>query len=205
MDAHWNGGAPSPQRPHSSLGCFSPDFEAVFAASVLTLSLFLSLVPSSHPCQGVNPDQIPPQLKLPNLSFPKFASAPLVSADSVPDTEAKMEEALAGGQGKITPDELPQSLKEIYNISNKNRWKNKDKKRNRELENAADSTVETAEDCQRTGAGATTSATAGAGSGNDLNEGIEWIDAQNPTVEKTPEGSVSLPYYCSTLCPSLSS
>jgi hypothetical protein len=112
-----------------------------------------------------------------------------------------MEEALAGGQGKITPDELPQSLKEIYNISNKNRWKNKDKKRNRELENAADSTVETAEDCQRTGAGATTSATAGAGSGNDLNEGIEWIDAQNPTVEKTPEGSVSLPYYCSTLCP----
>jgi hypothetical protein len=105
-----------------------------------------------------------------------------------------MEEALASGHGKITPDELPQSLKEIYNISNKNRWKNKDKKRNRELENAAESAIDT-EDCQKT-------RNASSGGGSDSHEGIEWMDAQNPPVEKTPEGSVS-PWPPRSLCHSL--
>ena len=141
----------------------------------------------------MNPEQIPTQLKLTKLSFPKFAFAP--PADSVPDTEAKMEEALASSHSKITPDELPQSLKEIYNISNKNRWKNKDKKRNRELENVPESVIET-EDNQRA---------KNSSGGNEFNEGIEWIDAQNPPVEKTPEGSVSSSYFtASPLCNSLS-
>lgn len=111
------------------------------------------------------------------MSFPTFSSSSLTT-DPAPDTETKMEEALAGDHGKITPDELPQSLKEIYNISNKNRWKNKDKKRNRDIDHS-----EAAEHDE-------TSKT-GNSEGNSLTEGIEWLDVPNSQIEKTPEGSVS--------------
>jgi hypothetical protein len=99
----------------------------------------------------------------------------------------KMEEALAGGRGKITPNELPQSLKDIYNISNKNRWKNKDKKRNRDAGegNLSEPNETSTEDrCSAQGANS--------GLSGNPTEGIEWIDATNPSVEKSTEGSVSL-------------
>jgi predicted P-loop ATPase len=105
----------------------------------------------------------------------------------VTPTETKMEEALAGGRGKITPNELPQSLKDIYNISNKNRWKNKDKKRNRDYGEGNSSDLVT---------DAATSEDRGNGQGVNSNtsnptDGIGWLDAPNPSMEKSTEGSVS--------------
>lgn len=172
LDAQWKGSA-SPLRPNST-GCFSPEFEAVFAAPV-RYSFF-----RSHSAKGINPDQIPPQLKLTNLNFPSFSSTPLAT-DPIPDTETKMEEALAGDHGKITPDELPQSLKEIYNISNKNRWKNKDKKRNRDVDHSDNPEYDD-------------NSKVGNTHGSHITEGVDWLDVTNSEVEKTPEGSVSAPH-----------
>jgi hypothetical protein len=75
-----------------------------------------------------------------------------------------------------TIDSLPQSLTEIYDISNRNRWRNKDKKRNRDPSlDAADDEEE--EDSKEEAGGA----------GDD-----DWYSAgQDAFADKGLEGTVS--------------
>lgn len=173
-----------------------------------------------------NNEQLPTQLKINNLLFPTALKS-FDSVDPMLTTDTKMEEALASGNENITPDELPQSLTEIYNISNKNRWKNKDKKRNREINesstnNSVNSSSNSSNNNNNNNQNNQNNNTNNYNSSNtnentnttDSNEidqsidtqpltssfmnGIEWLDAPNPVNEKTPEGTVrKQPYYLS--------
>lgn len=118
-----------------------------------------------------------------------------------------MEVALANGDDNITPDQLPQSLTEIYNLSNKNRWKNKDKKRNREnsdsnttVHNNSNISVNVNVNNNNTNNNNENTNTT---ESNEIDHsietqpltssfmsGIEWLETSNPVTEKTPEGTV---------------
>ena len=141
-----------------------------------------------------NNEQIPTQLKINNLLFPTAVKS-FGSVDPMLTTDTKMEEALASGNDNITPDELPQSLTEIYNISNKNRWKNKDKKRNREINdinNSNNNNTNTMSNENTTTSDSieidhtleTQPLT------SSFTSGIEWLESSNPVTDKTPEGTV---------------